>query len=54
MFQERMKVASAVLVSHEMKQVRQFCDAGIVLENGKVLYFDDLEEAIEYHQALLA
>ena len=53
-FQERMKVASAVLVSHEMKQVRQFCDAGIVLENGKVLYFDDLEEAIEYHQALLA
>ena len=53
-FQERMKVASAVLVSHEMKQVRQFCDAGMVLENGKVLYFDDLEEAIEYHQTLLA
>lgn len=52
-FSERMKQSSAILVSHDMLQVRQFCDAGIVLENGRLLYFDDLEEAIACHQALM-
>jgi len=52
-FRERMKTASAILVSHEMGQVRQFCDAGIVLEHGRIQYFDDLEEAIALHQDLM-
>lgn len=52
-FAERMKTSGAILVSHEMKQVRQFCDAGIVLENGRLHYFDNLEEAIALHQELM-
>ncbi len=53
-FQERMRSSSAILVSHDMAQVREFCNAGIVLENGELTYFDDLEEAVKYHQKLLA
>ncbi|MBV1927317.1 MAG: ABC transporter ATP-binding protein [Rhodobacteraceae bacterium] len=53
-FRERVKTASAILVSHEMDQVRQFCDAGMVLEQGHLYYFEDLDEAISYHQALMA
>ncbi|MBR9650080.1 ABC transporter ATP-binding protein [Thalassovita aquimarina] len=53
-FRERVKTSSAILVSHDMGQVRNFCDAGIVLENGMLQYFDDLEEAIQTHQALMA
>ncbi|MEO0391359.1 MAG: ABC transporter ATP-binding protein [Pseudomonadota bacterium] len=53
-FRARMAHASAILVSHEMRQVRQFCDAGVVLDQGKLTYFDDLEQAIAAHQALLA
>lgn len=53
-FQDRMKTSSAILVSHDMPQVRNFCDAGIVLEEGKLQYFDDLEEAIELHKAIMA
>jgi len=53
-FAERMKTASAIMVNHSMNQVRQFCDAGIVLENGQVQYFDDLEEAIAVHEAIMA
>lgn len=52
-FRERVKTASAILVSHEMDQVRQFCDAGMVLEQGQLCYFEDLDEAISYHQALM-
>ncbi len=53
-FRERMKTSSAILVSHSMEQVRQFCNAGIVLEGGRLSYYEDLEEAIAVHQALLA
>lgn len=52
-FRERMKDSSAILVNHSMGQLREFCDSGIVLENGKLQYFEDLEEAIDVHQALM-
>lgn len=52
-FRERMKRSGAILVSHEMAQVREFCDAGIVLNEGRITYFEDLEEAIAEHQALM-
>lgn len=53
-FRERMKGASAIMVNHSMEQVREFCDSGIVLENGQLFYFDDLEEAIDTHQSMMA
>lgn len=52
-FRARMQTSSAILVSHSMAQVRDFCDAGVVLENGKLQYFEDLEEAIALHQDLM-
>ncbi len=52
-FTERMKTASAILVSHEMAQIREFCDAGILLTNGHLTYFDNIEEAIEAHLAVV-
>ena len=52
-FRERMKTSGAIMVSHEMGQVREFCDAGLVLEQGELWYFEDLEEAIALHQKLM-
>ena len=48
-FQDRMERAGAVVVTHAMGQVRQLCQAGAVLENGTLTYYDDVEEAIEAH-----
>ncbi len=53
-FIDRMRHSSAIMVSHSMNQLREFCNAGLVLENGQLRYFDDLEEAIAVHQALMA
>lgn len=50
LFQERMKQAGAIFVSHSTNQVRKFCQAGAVLENGKLHYFDNIDEAIDLHQ----
>ena len=52
-FADRMRHSSAILVNHSMGQLRQFCNAGLVLEAGQLQYFDDLEEAIEVHQAMM-
>ena len=50
-FKDRGKNASAIMVSHQVETLRDFCDSGLVLADGKVQYFDDLEEAIEVHES---
>lgn len=52
-FRDRMANSSAILVSHNMNELRDFCDAGIVLHDGKITYFDDLNEAIKLHEDLM-
>ncbi len=52
-FLDRVANASAIMVSHQMNKLRNFCDAGIVLSNGKLEYFDDLDDAIKRHQEIL-
>jgi capsular polysaccharide transport system ATP-binding protein len=49
---ERSENASVIMVSHEMNEIRQFCDSAIVLENGNLTFFNDLEEGIATYQAL--
>lgn len=48
-FRARMERAGAVVVTHSMDQVRQLCTAGAVLEAGKLVYYDDVEQAIAHH-----
>jgi capsular polysaccharide transport system ATP-binding protein len=49
-FLDRLNDSGAVFVSHSMGILRRMCTAGAVLEKGKLLYFEDLEEAIEVHE----
>lgn len=51
-FKERMRTAGAIMVSHQTRTIRNFCDSGLVLHNGKIHYFDDLETAIQTHHDL--
>ena len=48
-FRDRIGRRSAVFVSHSTGQVRKVCDAGAVLEDGKLTYYSDVEEAIAHH-----
>jgi len=53
-FRERVKSSSAVMVSHNMNELRQFCDSAIILEKGNVSYFDSVDEAIRVHERRLS
>ena len=50
LFEARMAQSGAVVVTHSMRMVRRLCQSAAVLENGRLSYFDDLEEAIDLHQ----
>jgi capsular polysaccharide transport system ATP-binding protein len=47
----RMEDAAAIMVSHNPAQIRRICTAGVVLEKGRLTYYDDLEEALAQHES---
>jgi capsular polysaccharide transport system ATP-binding protein len=53
-FMERMKESSSIMVSHSMKDIRGFCDAGLVMHEGEIEVYDDIEDAIKRHEKLLS
>lgn len=52
-FQTRMAKSDAIMISHSMSDMRNFCNSGLVLADGKLNYFDDIEDAIALHEALM-
>ncbi len=52
-FMDRMQNGGAVYVSHSMNKLRQLCTMGAVLDQGRLYVYDDLEEAIAHHEAIL-
>ncbi|SFB05357.1 capsular polysaccharide transport system ATP-binding protein [Rhizobium sp. NFR07] len=52
-FKERLSDSDVVMVSHSPSTLRDYCQTGIVLEDGKLTYYDDLEEAIAAHEGNL-
>ena len=41
-----------LLVSHDMGTLRDICDVGIVVNNGKIHYFDDINRAIDEYASI--
>ena len=54
LFHERMKTSDAIMVNHNLGELKEFCDAALILENGKLQYFEDLDEAIDRHKKSLS
>jgi capsular polysaccharide transport system ATP-binding protein len=54
MFERRLAASDVIMVSHAMATLRVFCDSGLVLENGRIEFFHDIEDAIARHESNLA
>lgn len=46
----RAEQANVIMVSHEMDELRYFCESAIVIKEGKLHWFDELEAGIEEYQ----
>lgn len=45
----RLRKSNLIMVSHNMNMIRTFCDCGVVIEKGRIAFYDDIEEAILAH-----
>lgn len=46
-FKERSKTSSLIMVSHNMPTLKEHCDMGLVLNNGELSFYEDIDQAIE-------
>jgi capsular polysaccharide transport system ATP-binding protein len=52
-FRQRMRHSDIMLVTHNPHTIRQYCDRGAVLANGRLILHDDIATALEsYHSVL--
>lgn len=51
MLQERLRTSSAIVVSHSTGTLKRICRSGAVLENGKLYYYSNINDAFSHHNA---
>lgn len=49
---DKTKQASVIMVSHDMKEIREFCDSAVILHEGELTFYEDLEEGLEVYEKL--
>lgn len=49
---DKSKQANVIMVSHDVKEIKEFCDSAIIIHKGQLEFFNDLEFAIEKYQSL--
>ena len=52
-FADRMRRSSAIVVSHSMPMIRRLCNMGAVLDRARLTVFDNIDEAIAYHEYVM-
>lgn len=48
-FQTRLQDSDVIMVSHATSTIRGYCDCGIVLERGKLTFYESVDDAIKVH-----
>ena len=46
----KIKTCSILLVSHDMKTLQSLCDAGIVVNDGNMQYYSDIDDAVKEYE----
>jgi len=49
---KKIEKSNVLMVSHSMNDLKNICDVGIVLNNGNITYFDDINDAVKVYQEL--
>jgi capsular polysaccharide transport system ATP-binding protein len=49
---KKIESCNILLVSHDMNTLKELCQSGIVVDNGQLVYFDKVEDAIEKYNEI--
>lgn len=50
-FKAKSSKADVIMVSHSPQTIREYCDCGVVLEGGRLSFYDGIEDALAAHDA---
>lgn len=53
-FRDRMRRSEIILVTHNSRTIRQYCNRAAVLANGRLQLFEDVSNALDQHHRQLA
>nr|WP_238941339.1 ABC transporter ATP-binding protein [Jannaschia sp. Os4] len=53
LFRARMKTRGAIMVTHSLAMIKRICDQAAVLHEGRLRFFEDVEEGIQFHEEIL-
>ncbi|MGJ8569285.1 MAG: ABC transporter ATP-binding protein [Hoeflea sp.] len=51
-FASRRRNSNVIMVSHSMKTIEEFCDRGVLLVDGRMMLYEDVEQAIAAYYRL--
>lgn len=51
-FNSRRKNADIIMISHGMSTIKAYCEKGFLLVDGRMMYYEDIEQAIEAYYRL--
>ena len=51
LIEEKRKSSGFILVTHNLKRLKEQCDAAIILSDGKATYFENVAEAVEVYES---
>jgi capsular polysaccharide transport system ATP-binding protein len=50
-FKQKLETANIIMISHQNNTLREYCDMGAVMDDGELILYDDVEDAIAHHEA---
>lgn len=52
-FDERRKTSGMIMISHDMGTIKTYCDVGMILVDGEMQVFDQVDDAIETYRKMV-
>jgi len=49
---KKIEKCNVLLVSHDMKTVKELCNSGIIVNNGQMRYFNNIEDAVREYEEI--
>ena len=54
LYEERLSSSKVIMVSHNVAEIRQWCDKIVLLDSGNIQVYDDIEEGIAVYQGKIS
>jgi len=51
-FKEKLATSQIIMISHSMQTIRDYCDCGLMLEPGRITYYDEVSDLIERYKEI--